>query len=138
MLALLNPIKTRLQGLAPLAGFDVRDGFSLVDRKPLPAADVRMPGAGVGERKGQGVLLSPVWRVTLMVKPGATAVATLDAALSATVAALHGWMPPGEHGGRRWEPLALQSVTEAVFVDEGAIGYQLDFDTSALYRSQNA
>lgn len=136
MLALLAPIKSRLQALPELAGFDARDGIDAMDRRPLPAFDVRMPGAQVADRKGQGVMLSPLWQVTLMVKPGAGAAESLDAAMAATVASLHGWMPPGEHGGRRWEPLALQAVTEAVTVEEGAIGYQLSFTTSALYRGQ--
>lgn len=136
MLALLQPIKDRLQALPELAGFDARDNMQAVDRRPVPAFDVRMPGASVPVRKGQGVMLAPLWQITLMVKPGTSAATELDAALAATVDAMHGWAAQGEHGGRRWERFELQAVTEAVTVDEGAVGYQLSFTTSALYRGQ--
>lgn len=136
MLALLAPIKSRLAALPALAGFDVRDAYAPCDRSKLPAVDVRMVGTGPGNTRGQGVFLAPVWRITLIVKVGPAAAAALDAAMAEAIEALYGWAPPGQLGGRAWERLTLVQTTEAEIFAEGAVGYQLDFITQALYRGQ--
>ena len=80
-------------------------------------------------------MLEPQWSITLMVRRGDTAAAELDAALDAVVCTLHGWQP-GSHGGRGWEPLKLQRITEPVFEDVGPVGYELVFSTAGLYQGQ--
>lgn len=134
MLALTTPLKTRLQALPQLTGWAVRTGTEHADRRVVPAADVRVVGAGASPRSA-GVMLEPQWSITLMVRRGDTAAAELDAALDAVVCTLHGWQP-GSHGGRGWEPLKLQRITEPVFEDVGLVGYELVFSTAGLYQGQ--
>ncbi len=135
MLALSEPIKARLRALAPLTGWDVRTGTDVVvDRRKVPAADLRCVGATVADSKAGAVMLAPVWRCVLVVQRGDAAPEQLDAALSAVICALHGWKP-GEHGGRGWEALTLSGITEPVFEDVGLVGYEMTFATAARYMS---
>lgn len=135
MLALIAPIKNRLQALAPLAAWQVRTNTEDADRAALPMADVRCIGAGVSSQKAGAVVVEPQWTVVLVLRRGGTASAELDAALQAVIGALHGWQP-GQHGGLGWEPLALQRISEPILADEGLVGYELTFSTQALYRGQ--
>ena len=136
MLALTAPIKTRLQALPALTGWAVRTNAEDADRATVPAADLRCLGASVADRRGSGVLVSPEWTVTLVVRRSATAAQEIDAALAAVIEALHGWMP-GQQQGRGWEPLALTRISEPMLATEGLVGYELAFSTTALYRGQD-
>ena len=136
MLSLTAPIKTRLQALPALTGWAVRTNAEDADRATVPAADLRCLGASVADRRGSGVLVSPEWTVTLVVRRSATAAQEIDAALAAVIEALHGWMP-GQQQGRGWEPLALTRISEPMLATEGLVGYELAFSTAALYRGQD-
>ncbi len=136
MLSLTTPIKTRLQALPALTGWAVRTNAEDADRATVPAADLRCLGASVADRRGSGVLVSPEWTVTLVVRRSATAAQEIDAALAAVIEALHGWMP-GQQQGRGWEPLALTRISEPMLATEGLVGYELAFSTTALYRGQD-
>lgn len=136
MLSLTAPIKTRLQALPALTGWAVRTNAEDADRATVPAADLRCLGASVADRHGSGVLVSPEWTVTLVVRRSATAAQEIDAALAAVIEALHGWMP-GQQQGRGWEPLALTRISEPMLATEGLVGYELAFSTTALYRGQD-
>lgn len=136
MLSLTAPIKTRLQALPALTGWAVRTNAEDADRATVPAADLRCLGASVADRRGSGVLVSPEWTVTLVVRRSATAAQEIDAALAAVIEALHGWMP-GQQQGRGWEPLALTRISEPMLATEGLVGYELVFSTTALYRGQD-
>lgn len=132
MLALATPLKTRLQTLAQLTGWDVRVGTELADRRQVPAADVRCSVAGVADSRTGAAMVAPEWTVTLVVRRSDTAADELDAAFAAVCASLHAWQP-GQVAGRGWEPLALQRVTEPLFADEGLAGCELTFRTAARY-----
>lgn len=136
MLSLATPIKSRLQALPALTGWAVRTNAEDADRATVPAADLRCLGASVADRRGSGVLVSPEWTVTLVVRRSATAAQEIDAALAAVIEALHGWMP-GQQQGRGWEPLALTRISEPMLATEGLVGYELAFSTTALYRGQD-
>ena len=136
MLSLTAPIKSRLQALPALTGWAVRTNAEDADRATVPAADLRCLGASVADRRGSGVLVSPEWTVTLVVRRSATAAQEIDAALAAVIEALHGWMP-GQQQGRGWEPLALTRISEPMLATEGLVGYELAFSTTALYRGQD-
>lgn len=136
MLSLTAPIKARLQALPALTGWAVRTNAEDADRATVPAADLRCLGASVADRRGSGVLVSPEWTVTLVVRRSATAAQEIDAALAAVIEALHGWMP-GQQQGRGWEPLALTRISEPMLATEGLVGYELAFSTTALYRGQD-
>ena len=136
MLSLTTPIKSRLQALPALTGWAVRTNAEDADRATVPAADLRCLGASVADRRGSGVLVSPEWTVTLVVRRSATAAQEIDAALAAVIEALHGWMP-GQQQGRGWEPLALTRISEPMLATEGLVGYELAFSTTALYRGQD-
>lgn len=134
MLALANPIKLRLQALPQLVGWDVRTSAEDADRRAIPMADVRCPGAVVADPKMGAVMLAPRWQITLVVRRGEEAAERIDQALSAVICSLLGWNA-GEHGGRRWTPFTIDSVTEPMLADEGLIGYQITFATAASYIS---
>ena len=136
MLAIATPLKSRLQALPALTGWAVRTNAEDVERAPVPAADVRCLGASVADRRGTGVLVSPEWTVTLIVRRSDTAAEQIDTALAAVIGALHGWMP-GQQQGRGWEPLALTRISEPMLATEGLVGYELAFSTTALYRGQD-
>lgn len=135
MLAIATPIKFRLQALPALAGWAVRTNAEDVERALVPAADVRCLGASVADRRGTGVLVSPEWTVTLVVRRSDIAAEQIDSALAAVIGALHGWMP-GQQQGRGWEPFALARISEPMLASEGLVGYELVFSTAALYRGQ--
>lgn len=136
MLALSAPLCARLAAMPVLSGWDVRNDIEHSNRQPLPAVDVRCDDAGVTKpRSSSGLLLTPMWRVTLAVKRSDVAVATLDDALSGVIESLHNWMP-GQHGGRHWEPLQLVQVVHQPFQDSAVVGYELTFSTGAKYTGQ--
>lgn len=134
MLAVSTPLCDRLAALPALAGWDVRSGIEHSNRAVLPAVDVRCEGAKVSGSR-TGLLLSPFWRITLAIKRSSSAAAVLDAALTAVIGSLHNW-PPGEHGGRNWEPLVLVHVIPPELQDASDIGYELMFTTGATYSGQ--
>ena len=135
MLALGNPIKTRLQALPQLTGWQVRLCTELTDRRQVPAADVRMVGASMPSNRSTAATVAPQWVVTLIVRRSDTAADELDAAFTAVIASLHNWLP-GQHGGRGWEPLRAVGSAEAPFSDEGVAAFEINFSTQALYAGQ--
>lgn len=135
MLALTDPLKARLQALPTLYVWNVRTGTEHSDRRTVPAVDVRCNGASVADSRGGAALVAPEWTVTLVVHRSDTAAAELDAAFAAVFDSLHNWQP-GTHGGRGWEPLRLQRVTEPAFADDGLVGCELTFTTGARYMGQ--
>lgn len=132
MLALADPIKLRLQALPQLTGWDVRTSAEDADRRGIPMADVRCPGAVVADPKMGAVMLAPRWQITLVVRRSAAAAEQIDHALAAVIGSLLGWRA-GELGGRGWEPFTLESVTEPMLSEEGLVGYQVTFATAARY-----
>ncbi|RYE43842.1 MAG: hypothetical protein EOP24_26745 [Hyphomicrobiales bacterium] len=135
MLAVADLIKARVALLAALDGWALRTGTELEDRRALPALDVRCLRATVADSRGAGAMVQPQWTVTLAVQRGPQAGATLDVGIAAVIETLHGWQP-GEGGGRGWEAMKLADITEPIFADTGAVGYELTFTTAALYRGQ--
>ena len=136
MLAVGTPLKTRLQALPQLAGWDVRKWTEHTDRTVLPAAELRCVGAGVNDSKRGAAMVGPQWLVTLVVKRDETAEQALDAAMSAVICSLQGWQP-GQHGGRGWEAFALVQITEPMVpIETGQVGYELIFNTAASYVGQ--
>lgn len=136
MLALVPAIAARLAALPALAGWEVRTSLEAADRKGFPAVDVRCTAAAVADRKTGAALVSPEYTVTLMARRADGVADALDAVFAATVGALHNWRP-GSQGGRNWEPMALQRVSEALFSDAGVAGYELGFTSAATYMGQN-
>lgn len=134
MLALIAPLKSRLDKLPQLTGWDKRTHTEDADRSVLPAVDIRCVGATAAAKAG-AVTLSPQWRITLVVERGSAAAEKLDAAMGAVICSLHGWQP-GQHGGRGWNQLALLSATEPDFASEGVVGYELTFSTAGLYTGE--
>ena len=132
MLALGNPIKTRLQALPQLTGWQVRLGTDNADRRSLPAVDVRCTGANVADSRTGAAMVSPEWTATLVARRGPDAADLLDAAFAAVFGSLHNWAP-GPHGGRGWEALRTVRVQEPAFADEGVVGYEITFSTAARY-----
>ena len=132
MLALIAPIKDRLQVLAPLAGWDLRSEDIDAPRSALPAVDVRCSGAVAQDSESVAVTLDPAYTVTLAVRRGPQAAAELEAALSAVIGSLHNWRPGGQ-GGVQWRRIALQVVRPPEFVDAGAVACELTFASSAVY-----
>lgn len=135
MLAIATPLKARLVALPALTGYDVRASTEPIDRRTVPAVDVRCAGAGVADSKTGAAMVTPEWAVTIVVRRSAAAADQLDAAFAAVFESLHGWAP-GQHGGRGWERLTLQRVTEPAFADEGLAGLELTFSTGARYMGQ--
>ena len=135
MLALTAPLKARLQALPQLTGWAVRTGTEHSERQIVPAADVRCSGAGVGDSKAGAAMVAPEWTVTLVVRRSDDAADQLDAAFAAVFSSLHNWLP-GQHGGRGWEPLRLQRVTEPLLADNGLAGVEMTFTTGARYMGQ--
>ena len=135
MLAIGDPLKERLQALPQLVGWEVRKWTEHADRKALPAVELRCAGSGVSDSKTSRATLTPQWQVTLVVRRSDEAELKLDEAMTAVFESLHGWMP-GQHGGRGWEPFALAQITEPMLPDEGLVGYELIFNTAALYVGQ--
>lgn len=135
MLALYEPIKARLRGLAPLTAWAVRTNTDEVDRSILPAADVRFVGALVPTKRDGAVTVAPVLQVLLVLRRGDGVAERLDAALSAVICSLHGWQP-GCYGGRGWNQLSLERITEPTLADEGLVGYELEFSSAGLYAGQ--
>lgn len=136
MLALLAPIKARLQPLPALTGWALHTVAEEVDRRVVPRAAIGFGGARVAGARTTAAHVEPSMAVTLVVRRGATAAASLDAAMAAVIAELHNWLP-GERGGRRWEPLRLVQITEPDFeTEEGLVGLTLVLNTQALYHGQ--
>ena len=136
MLALTDPIKTRLAALPALDGWAVRTGTELFDRRTAPVADVRCSGAVVADSRTSAVMVAPEWAIALVVKRGDAAAGQIDVAFAAVVDSQSNWKP-GQHGGRGWEPLKLARVTEPLFDDAGLVGCELVFSTCARYMGQN-
>lgn len=137
MLALEPILKARLQALPALTGWAVRTGTDLVDRRLLPAAQVACEGAGVAGAQASGVKVEPSWSVTLVVRRSDEAADQLDAAFSAVVVGLHGFVP-GQVAGRYWSALALRRVEAPIFDDSSVAGIVLTFSTGAAYLAARA
>lgn len=140
MFALEPVITARVQAaLAPLSAGWATYGHagSTGDRRPdaAPAAVVAFSDARPGDVRGQAATVDTAWQVLLVARRGATAPALIDAAIAAVIGALHNWRP-GEVAGRRWEPLRLSGVQSPAYPDDGLMGIEIAFTTTALYRGQ--
>lgn len=136
MLAITASLKARLAALSVLTGWSVRTGTEQVDRRAVPAVDMRCGGAAVADSRTGAVMVAPEWTITLIVKRGDGAADQIDTAFAAVVECLHNWKP-GQQGGRGWESLSLVRVTEPLFDDAGVVGCELVFTTGARYMGQN-
>jgi len=99
-------------------------------------AIVSLAGAQVPTVKSSAAMVAPAWTVLLVARKGDSAPALLDAALSATVDALHNWSMADPVGGRRWEPMILAQMSVPPMQDDALLGLAITFTTSALFRGQ--
>ena len=101
-------------------------------RDSAPMCIVQLQPGGVAANSGGAVQLQPMLSVQLVARRASGTAAALGEGIAAAVAALHG-AAPGEHDGRLWERLALQSMAHPLVEDEGFICAELIFATSARY-----
>lgn len=137
MLDIKPLLDARLTALPALSGWQVRHGRDLEDRSVVPAATYACRGATPQGQRKNGLMLEPVWAVTLTHKRTTEGESALATALTDVIESLHGWKPEVPSGARGWEPLQLRAITEPEFFDAGLIGYVLSFTTAGLYRGQN-
>lgn len=136
MLGLDPFIKARLAALDALQGWQVRGYTEVVDRSVVPAADIRLAAAQLGDSKAGAVSVQPGWGITLVVKRGASAAVDLDAAFAAVIGALQGWNPskdadtPG-----KWSDFRLSGIEPPDFLQEGLVGVELIFSTGGAYKA---
>lgn len=136
MIALLDPIKARLQLLPAVTGWALFTAAEEGARQAVPRAAIGFGSARVVGVHTTAARVEPSLAITLVVKRGASAAAALEAAMGAVIEQLHNWFP-GEHGGRIWEPMRLAQITDPDFdSEEGLIGLTLAFTTQALYPGQ--
>jgi len=136
MLALEPAIVQRLR--ASLAeAWTVKGMFSDAGkREPDLFASVMFGDADVPASEVPGVLVRPLWLVTLVGRRAdAEAAPQLDSAFALAIEALHGWAP-GQVAGRRWERLQLVRVKPSPFLENGLVGIELAFSTSARFDGQ--
>ena len=136
MLALEPAIVERLR--ASLAeAWTVKGMFSDAGkREPDLFASVMFGDADVPASEVPGVLVRPLWLVTLVARRAdAEAALQLDSAFALAIEALHGWAP-GQVTGRRWERLQLVRVKPPPFLENGLVGIELAFSTSARFDGQ--
>lgn len=136
MLALEPAIVTRLRGELP-GTWSVKGIFSdSGKREPDLLASVFFVDANVPASEAPGALVRPFWAITLMAKRSDPEAATqLDGAFAVVIEALHGWTP-GQIAGRRWERLQLVSVKPPPYPENGLVGIELVFSTSARFDGQ--
>lgn len=136
MLALLNPVKDRLQAIPAFIAWQLHTVAEEVNRQSAPRAEIGFANARVSSVRATAALVEPLVSVSLVVKRGEEAASLLEAAMQAAIQSLHNWHP-GEQGGRKWEPMRLTQITEPDFaIEEGLIGLTLAFATQALYLGQ--
>ena len=135
MFALATPLQARLAAIPALAGWTVRDNSTMASRTGTPAVELVAEGASVADVRNTAALVEVRWGVSLIVLQGPAATALLDLAFAAVVESLHNYQP-GAQGGRVWQPLRLQSVSQPEFAEQGQVQYRLLFVTSARYNGQ--
>jgi hypothetical protein len=137
MLALEPVIVDRLRGALDAAwavkGMTTDAGDRRVTAGPL--ASVMFGRATVPDVRGTAVQVQPGWMVLLVARRGPTTAALLDAAVADCVRALHNWSP-GEVAGRGWTPLEMASAQAPDYVDDGIVGIELSFNTTAFFEGQ--
>ena len=139
MLALDPLIKTRLAALDALQGWQVRGCTEVVDRSAVPAADIRLAAAQVGDSKMGAVTVQPGWGITLVAKRGPTAAADLDAAVAAVIGAMQGWNPSkAANQPGMWSDFKLTGIEPPDFLQEGLVGLELVFTTGGAYKAAAA
>ena len=136
MLALEPAIVARLRGELPGA-WSVKGVFTdSGKRDPALLASVLFVDANVPASEVPGALVRPLWAITLIAKRSdSEALAHLDSAFALVVEALQGWAP-GQTAGRRWERFQLVRVKPPPFPDDGLVGVELVFSTSARFDGQ--
>lgn len=138
MLSMEPAIVTRLR--AHLAADWRVMGFSEPGDRKAPGghlASVLLDDDRSPNPRATAAMVPVAWVVQLITQRATGAAVLLDTAFSATVGALHNWHP-GEHAGRRWEPMQLVRVlAQAQPTDDRLIGVELTFSTQALYRGQD-
>lgn len=128
MFANVPLIKDRLaQALAP--GWTVVDGTEPQDRGDLPRADVRLNGAAFEAKEGIAVSLRVRYLIGLVVVIDGTRgpFISLDAAVDAVIASLHGWKPDGGPS-----VLGIEAMAPLEFPAAGQFGYQLGFSMKVV------
>ena len=134
MLLLEQIIKSRLAGRSALTSWQVRGASQLCDRTQVPAIEVRMSGAGLGDVSREAAQLEPRWSCVLVAKRSAKAAAELDAAMTAVIGGLHGFKPVSADS-RSWSELKVAGVREAEFSDAGLVGYSVEFTCVSVFES---
>ena len=137
MLLLESAIKTRLQALVVLDGWQIRGASEHCDRSQTPAIEIRMVGAAPGDVSREAAQLEPRWSCVLLAKRSAQAAADLDAAMTAVIGGLHGFKPVSA-SGRTWSELKVAGVREAEFSDAGLVGYSVEFTCVSVFESLDA
>jgi len=136
MLALEPAIVERLRSEFPET-WNVKGMFSDTgEREPDLLGSVLFIDANVPVSEAPGALVRPFWAVTFMARCGDPgALVLLDDAFARAVEALHGWAP-GQVAGRRWERLQLVRVKPPPYPENGLVGIELVFSTSARFDGQ--
>ena len=125
MFLALSTIADHLRRVPHFQTWDVRDGMTLVSRQAFPAVDLRIEGAAIQAEGLANVTVSPSISVRLIAERGAEVPASMDAAFSAVIAALHG-LRLKDTTGRAWSWLKLSAVRELPVVDS-YVGCELIF-----------
>lgn len=135
MLALEPVIVDRLR--AVLAGAWTVMGLTSDkgSRDSFPLASLSFTDGRVPDSKTGAVSVQPIWRLTLVHRKNDQAATVVDAAFAAAIEALHNWTP-GQVSGRRWERLALVQFGAPQYPEDGLVGVELLFTTSARYDGQ--
>ncbi len=136
MLALEPAIVVRLRGELP-GTWTVKGMFTDSGKRDSELfASVAFVDSNVPASDAPGALVRPYWAVTLMAKRSDPEVAShIDTAFALVIAALQGWTP-GQVAGRRWERLQLVSVKPPPYPENGLVGIELVFSTSARFDGQ--
>lgn len=136
MLLLESQIAQRLRDSGAFTGWAVREGCQDLDRRAVPAIDVRLGGAGVPKVSKPAVTLQAEWLVSIVTRRGDAAAQQLDGVLAVVIELLHNWRP-ADTGARGWTELQLAQVRPGDFVEAALIGYELAFTAAAIYRGQS-
>ena len=136
MLALEPVIVERVRmGLSDL--WTVKGMFSDAGKRDAALfASVLFVDADVTDSDIPGAMVRPQWAITLVARHSdAQAPVNLDDAFAGVVEVLQGWAP-GLVAQRRWDRLQLVRVKPPPFLDNGLVGVELIFSTSARYDGQ--
>lgn len=136
MLALESVIVARLRVVLPdgwtVMGFTSDKG----KREGSLLASVLFVAGNVPDSKAGAANVQPAWRVTLVTRRGDDASTAIDEAFGLSVEALHNWTP-GTVSGRTWARMSLVQVAPPQYPEDGLVGIELTFTTSARFDGQS-